>query len=113
MMTRATALPLAELLQPVNPDDPAGKNIRYTPEWDVLKEARRSDHQLSVIYDSARGKDADWPLVRSLAISALSTKSKDLQIAVWLTEANARLYGFAGLADALRLIRSLLEQFWE
>src|SRR5207244_4360737 len=34
-------------------------------------------------------------------------------LAIWLTEANTRLHGFAGLRDSLRLTAELLVRFWD
>ncbi len=49
----------------------------------------------------------------ALAIEALSTRTKDLAIAVWLAEALVRIDGFDGLRRALDLIRGLIARFWE
>jgi type VI secretion system protein ImpA len=32
---------------------------------------------------------------------------------MWLTEANLKLYGFAGLADGFRLVGGLIDRYWE
>src|SRR5262249_26244326 len=51
--------------------------------------------------------------VIALATEALATKTKDLQISAWLSEALVKQHGFTGLRDGLRLTRGLLEQFWD
>ncbi len=43
----------------------------------------------------------------------LAEQSKDLEIAAWLVEALVRKHGYAGLRDGFRLIRGLVEHFWE
>ena len=43
----------------------------------------------------------------------LRDRTKDLQIAIWLTEANMKLHGFAGLRDSFRLIRELMLRYWD
>ena len=58
-------------------------------------------------------KTADWPQVIKLTKDALATKSKDLQLAVWLTEALLRREGFAGFRGALDMLVGLLEQHWD
>jgi len=58
-------------------------------------------------------KAADWDGVVILATDALATKTKDLQIAVWLTEALVKRFDFAGLRDGFRLLRGIQENFWE
>jgi type VI secretion system protein ImpA len=103
-----------DLLDPISAEQPAGVDLRWTPEWDRIKEARRSDDALeSGKWVKKERKSANWPLVKELAESILRQKSKDLQIALWLLEANLKLYGFAGLRDSLRLTRELLVRYWE
>ncbi|NJL58402.1 MAG: type VI secretion system protein TssA [Desulfobacteraceae bacterium] len=58
-------------------------------------------------------KKADWKNVRKLCWEILETRSKDLQIAVWLTESLLHLHAFAGLAQGLKLLMGLCEQFWD
>ena len=48
-----------------------------------------------------------------LAGEALATRSKDLQLAAWLTEAQLGREGFAGLREGLELTRALIERFWD
>ena len=61
-------------------------------------------------------KVADWPKVIKLATAALLTKTKDLQIAAWLTEGLAKHEKhdrWVALRDGLQLLRGLHENFWE
>ncbi len=48
-----------------------------------------------------------------LIVDVLANKSKDLQLAVWLTESLLKTEGFAGFHSGLRLIRGLIENFWD
>src|SRR5207249_845047 len=54
-----------------------------------------------------------FPEVIKLTEEALATRSKDLQLAVWLTEALLKTEGFSGLHQGLELIRGLVEKFWD
>src|ERR1051325_10608488 len=88
-----------ELLDPVAAEQPAGADLRWTPEWDRIKEARRADDELGSGQGGQKDRKlANWPLVAELA-AAMLRRSKDLQLALWLTEANVKLHGFAGLRD--------------
>jgi hypothetical protein len=58
-------------------------------------------------------KVANWELVEKLCSDALKHKSKDLRIAVWLTEAMLRLKGYPGLKEGLDLLCGLIERFWD
>jgi type VI secretion system protein ImpA len=51
--------------------------------------------------------------VCKLARDTLAHSSKDLYVAARLTEALTRLHRFTGLRDGLRLLRGLVEQYWE
>jgi type VI secretion system protein ImpA len=102
-----------DLLNPIPGAAPCGKNLRYDPVYDKIKEARREDDdapQGEWRYDR---KTADFALVVKLAGEALATKSKDLQLAVWLTEAMLKQEGFSGFRAGLNFIQSLIESFWD
>jgi type VI secretion system protein ImpA len=101
-----------DLLQPIPGSSPSGVDLRDDPIYDKIKDARTEDD------DSPQGdwqrprKAADFALVAKLAGDALASRSKDLKLAAFLTEAQLRREGFAGLRDGLELLRALLEQFW-
>jgi type VI secretion system protein ImpA len=107
-------MPLREdILNPIPGDNPSGENLRYAPVYDQIKEARREDDDVAQGEWKIEVKKADWVLVIKLASEALATKSKDLQLAAWLTEAMLRREGFAGLQAGLVLLRGLIENFWD
>jgi type VI secretion system protein ImpA len=109
-----TAMPLPEgLLNPIAGDNPSGKSLRYDPVYDKIREARREEDVLPQGDWSREVKKADYPQVIKLATEALSTKSKDLQVAAWLTEGLLFKEHLPGLRDGLDLIRGLLENFWD
>jgi type VI secretion system protein ImpA len=102
-----------DLLRPLPGPNPGGANLRYDPLYDKLKEARREDDAAPQGEWTHPRKLADWPQVIKLASDALATKSKDLQIAAWLTEGLAHQEGLAGLKSGLDLMRGLVEQHWD
>ena len=99
-----TTIDINSLLAPIPGENPAGEDLRYSPIYDDLKEARRADDPLERGEWQREIKTSDWDKVISLAVDALSKKSKDLQIAAWLTEALIRKEGFSGLVAGLRLL---------
>ncbi len=101
------------LLAPLPGDNPAGRDIRYMPMYDAIKEARRADDLLDRGDWNRELKKADWDAVISLATEALSEQTKDLQVAAWLLEALIRTEGFAGVDTGLTILVGLLEHFWE
>ena len=105
---------LAELLRPISEQQPCGAPIRYEPEYDILREARREDDAtLPAGVWQADIKRADWNKVQQLASTVLCTRSKDLIVASWLGEAWLHLEGLVGLARALALLVLLGERFSE
>ncbi|MGA2183927.1 MAG: type VI secretion system protein TssA [Bryobacteraceae bacterium] len=102
-----------DLLNPIPGDNPSGANLRYAPAYDQLKEARREEDGAEQGVWQYQVKTADWPLVVKLASDLLAKKSKDLQIAAWLTEAAIHREGFAGLKQGLVLLHGLLTFFWD
>lgn len=104
---------LAELLNPIPGDSPAGPHLRYDPIYDQLQELRREDDQ-----SAPRGiwqtkmKVADWGGLTDLAADTLALKSKDLQIAAWLVEGLTARQGLLGLAAGFDALAALSETFW-
>ena len=54
-----------------------------------------------------------WRDLRDIGLKLLTEKTKDLEIAAWLTEAFVRSHGLGGLAAGSRLIAGLAEQYWD
>jgi type VI secretion system protein ImpA len=102
-----------DLLNPVSADKPAGDSLRFAPIYDKIKEARRQDDDLSQGEWVRERKVADWPLTIKLISETLATKSKDLQLVAWLSEAMLRREGVAGFKEALDLARQMVDKFWE
>jgi len=107
-----TAL-LEALLAPVPGENPAGRDLRYDPRYDQVKEARREDLELPPGGLATERKVADWPQVVKLAEQLLSAETKDLQLAAWLTEALLKRDGLSGLTTGLESLRGLLDRYWE
>src|SRR3982751_1792094 len=107
-------MPLREdLLKPIPGDNPSGENLKYAPVYDKIKEARRQDDDAPQGDWEHERKVADYGQVAKLAGDAIATKSKDLWLAAWLTEAWFQKEGFPGLHGGLALLRGMVENFWE
>jgi type VI secretion system protein ImpA len=108
-------LPLRDdLLLPIPGENPSGASLRYDKVYDQIKEARTEDDSSIPTGDWGRtAKKADTALVIKLAGEVLATRSKDLQLAAWLTEAHLKREGFALLTPCLALMRDLQETFWD
>jgi type VI secretion system protein ImpA len=104
---------LDELLAPIPGENPSGQNVRYESAYDAVREARRAEDALSQGVWVREAKTANYPQVIKLATKVLQEQSKDLQIAAWLGEALLKTHGFPGVRDDLKLLRELIERFWE
>jgi len=105
-----------DLLNPIAGGNPSGVDLRYDNRlllFDKIKEARRQDDDLAQGEWQHERKVADYKLVLKLTEEALADRSKDLQLAAWLTEALVHAQGFAGLHQGLTLCRGLIQNFWD
>ena len=110
-----------ELLRPFDGDLPAGRDLRldaspqsiYFRLRDARAEARAAERLAD--NDPALGDalPAAWNTVNGLAVEALSSRSKDIEIACWLTECLTRKQGLGGLADGVAVVVGLIERFWD
>ena len=115
-------MPLPEgLLSPIPGQNPSGQDLRYDPVYDKIREARRAEEEYKVSDENAKRdvwtpavvKKADFVQDIKLGTEALSKRTKDLQIAAWLTEALLAQEKFAGLTQGLGLLRGMIENFWD
>ncbi len=112
---------IAAMLAPIEGDAPAGVDLRedFTPQsiYYRLRDARAEARAAERAQDNDSGVDAvvpaQWRTVRDLATQALTGKTKDLEIAAWLTEALVRSDGVTGLAAGAALLAGLTEAFWD
>lgn len=87
-------------------DSATGQSARYEPEYE----------QMQAEIDKLAALDVgapDWALVQACASTLLAKKSKDLLVAAYLCAALRETRGWAGLADGLNLIKSLITTHWD
>jgi type VI secretion system protein ImpA len=103
-----------DLLNPISGENPSGANLRYEKVYDQIKEARTEDDESIPSGDWGRNvKRADYNQVIKLAGEALANKSKDLQLAAWLSEAHVKKEGIGLIQPCLKLMYALQQQFWD
>ncbi|MBO0720382.1 MAG: type VI secretion system protein TssA [Blastocatellia bacterium] len=116
--TVSPVIDLEKLLKPIAGENAVGQNLRYLLldqkkgiYWhDRIREAHREN-----LFEAVP-KHPDWPAVIELSTRALSTLTKDLQIAAWLSDALVKHNGhdrLAGLRDSLKLMRGLIADYWD
>lgn len=111
----ATNLPdPALLLVPLLLDGPCGADLRYDLVYDKIAELGRSETEgLPMGIWERDSKKSDWHGVVALCVDVLSTRTKDMQIAAWLSRALTRLHGPCGAALGWRIFSSLTTTFWQ
>lgn len=99
----------------------AGEDLRGdfspTSPYQRLRDARAAARAEERARDSdgeIEGPPAEgWRDVARIAQETLTIRSKDFEVAAWLTEALVRQHGLAGLSAGARLITGLCENFWD
>ncbi|MGZ3338516.1 MAG: type VI secretion system protein TssA [Reyranella sp.] len=108
------------ILAPLAGEQPTGVDLRedYAPDsiYFRLRDARASARDAERQAETEGGDEglpALWRPVATLAISALKSNSKDLEVATWLTEALVRIAGLRGLMAGASVIGGLVERYWD
>src|SRR4051812_37547154 len=103
-----------ELLLPISATAPSGEDLAFSSELDAISLARKfDDPSLDQGEWVTELKEADWDFVAKRCAALLKEKRKDLRLAVWLAEASAKQDHLRGLAESLRLLAGLCEDYWD
>ena len=102
------------LLEPISADSPTGENLREQPSDLTFQNVTECRTEVPPEDDPAgEGREFNWTLANRHCQEALQEKSKDLDLASYLTEAMVHQVGFEGLRDGLHLTNELIERFWD
>lgn len=105
---------LNTLLAPINENSLCGEDLLFSADFDAIQNARRfEDPSLDQGEWVTDIKEADWPFVVERCVTLLQTQTKDLRLAVWLTEALAIEDGVTGLTQGYGLLTGLCERYWD
>ncbi len=103
-----------QLLDPISPDSPSGRDVTFSSDVDAINKARQFDDpsldQGEWVTDV---KEADWDFVYDKCINLIATQSKDLRVAAWLVEAASKTKHFDGLAAGFELLARLCDNYWD
>lgn len=92
---------------PITATSFAGDDIRYAAEYEVL------EHELAKAASLHAAGTVDWEAVREGSESLLSTQTKDLRIAAWLTWGLYQRDSFLGLHAGIAMLGFLCRDHWE
>jgi type VI secretion system ImpA family protein len=103
------------VLVPISEQKAAGDDLRGLKDWVEIRKARPNPNDVGSRQDweLATPVKTDWATYKDVVEQALCRKSKDLELGVFLTEACARVHGFAGVRDGIWALKGLLTGFAE
>jgi type VI secretion system protein ImpA len=102
------AVNVESLLKPLSPEAACGENLRWDRRF--LELERLAEGKEETQFSSA--EEPNWREVRDVCVEVFA-KGKHLRTAILLTLSAIKLDGHPGLRDGLKLIRGLLEQYWD
>jgi type VI secretion system protein ImpA len=120
-MDATTSERAVKILAPFDGDLPGGADLRldtspqslYYRLRDARAAARAEERTADNDPSAGSALSAHWKTVQELAIEALQSHSKDIEIAAWLAEGLTRHEGLAGLAKGAAIISGLIDHFWD
>ncbi|HYR28786.1 MAG TPA: type VI secretion system protein TssA [Thermoanaerobaculia bacterium] len=105
---------VSRFLSPISEDRPTGEWLRFDPLYDEIKLLReKDDPTLPQGVWQRELKKADWSGVARICENALESRTKDLQVAAWMTEAWMDLHGFRGFERGIQVVAGLCRTFWD
>ncbi|MFL4472346.1 ImpA family type VI secretion system protein [Tateyamaria armeniaca] len=102
---------LDALLQSHGDDAPSGEDLEYDPVFTELEIAATHGEERQMGDDILPPEDPDYKEVAAKAQEILA-RSHDLRAGIYLAEAQLRLKGFPGFADATSYIARCLDEYW-
>lgn len=106
-------VPVTQLLNDIDKSAPSGTNLKHNGVYSSIKAARSADDpSLPMGQWEHDLKAADWDEVTRLTLDAITNKTKDLQLAIWLLEAQLNKWGFAAIGPCVHFIQVLCQQYW-
>jgi type VI secretion system protein VasJ len=92
--------------EPINAENPSGKESRYEPEFERLQDEMQKLESLS-------GEPIDWKQVVVLSREILEKKSKDLLVGSYLVLGLLETEGHEGLLNGLTCLDGMIRSHWE
>ena len=101
------------LSRPISAAEPSGPDLEYAEVAELDRFSAGTPGTIDPSTQELTGaEEPNWRKVAEQA-TALLGKTKDLRVAAWLTRAELANRGLPGLSDGLKLIATLVENFWE
>lgn len=105
-------LDVNSLVQPIAPDAPSGPDLGYDAAFLELERLAQGTPEVQVGDCLKPAQDPDWRKVGEAALD-LQKRTRHLRVAVLLAASRLATEGFPGLADALEVLKRMVEDQWE
>ncbi len=105
-------LDIGQWVAEVSPEQPAGPNLEFDQDFGALDRAAQGKAEQQFGDTVIPAEEPVWKEVEAQAW-ALLERTRDLRVLTHLAVARLHLSGLPGFADALALIRQLLETQWD
>ena len=96
---------------PISAELPAGPDVEFDDDFAELEAAAAATPEQQYGSTIIPAKEPDWQRVLQLS-AALSQRTRDLRVVLFLTRALTKLHGLSGLARGLGAAEILLSQHW-
>ncbi|QEG01453.1 hypothetical protein Mal15_55290 [Stieleria maiorica] len=100
------------LLAPISDDEPCGPDLEYDAEFGEMERAAQSSEEQQFGDTIVEAEPPDWKDVKKRA-EALLSRTKDMRVVAYLARATLNQDGVVGFSQAVHLLRSYLETFWD
>ncbi|MEM8735345.1 MAG: type VI secretion system protein TssA [Planctomycetota bacterium] len=105
-------IPLSKLLEPCASDGRVGQNLEYDSRHIAMCEAAEGTPEQEYGTTLVAAEPPNWrELLKST--KELSIETRDLRVAVMMTESLCRLQGWTGLSDGLQVVSGWTTEFWD
>lgn len=104
-------IPLETLLAPCASDGNVGQNLEYDSRFVAMCQCAEGTPEQEFGNTIVAAAEPDWGKLQQAAIE-LSISTRDLTLAVLLTESLCRTQGLVGLADGLKVVAGWTIDFW-
>lgn len=106
------AIDLGIYLTEIEPDNVCGDDLEYDPEFTAFINEVQGKEEHAMGDSIIEAEPPNWREVKKQA-EKLLTRTRDLRIYVDYLRALTEIQGILGLADGLKLLKSVTEKHWE
>ena len=107
-----SVISIEELLVEIATDTPCGEDIEYDPTFAELEKQAQGTPERQYGDTIIAAEPPDWRSVQETAL-ALSARTRDLRVAVYLARSLLNTDGLSGFAEGLALVDGLIERYWD